>query len=38
MIRIGQSELRFTHDEVTDIDVALEQYRKKDEWKRGTSF
>jgi pSer/pThr/pTyr-binding forkhead associated (FHA) protein len=38
IIQIGASELRFTHDDVTDIDQALEQYRKKDEWKRGTSF
>ena len=38
IILIGQSELRYTRDEVDDIDMAIEQYRKKDEWKRGTSF
>ncbi len=38
IIRIGQSELRYTRDDVTDIDLAIEQFRKKDEWKRGTSF
>jgi pSer/pThr/pTyr-binding forkhead associated (FHA) protein len=38
IIVIGQSELRYTQDEVDDIDMAIEQYRKKDEWKRGTSF
>ena len=38
IILIGQSELRYTHDDVDDIDTAIEQYRKKDEWKRGTSF
>ena len=38
IILIGQSELRYTRDDVTDIDLAIEQFRKKDEWKRGTSF
>jgi pSer/pThr/pTyr-binding forkhead associated (FHA) protein len=38
VIVIGKSELRYTHDDVDDIDMAIEQYRKKDEWKRGTSF
>ncbi len=38
IILIGQSELRYTRDDVDDIDMAIEQYRKKDEWKRGTSF
>ena len=38
IIRLGQSELRYTRDDVTDIDLAIEQFRKKDEWKRGTSF
>jgi pSer/pThr/pTyr-binding forkhead associated (FHA) protein len=36
-IRIGQTELRYTQDDVTDVDAALEQYRKRDEWKRGTT-
>jgi pSer/pThr/pTyr-binding forkhead associated (FHA) protein len=38
VILIGQSELRYTRDDVTDIDLAIEQYRQKDEWKRGTSY
>ena len=36
VILVGQSELRYTRDDVTDIDLAIEQYRKRDEWKRGT--
>ena len=38
VIRIGQSEIRYTEDDVTDIDLALEHYKKTDEWKRGTTF
>ncbi|MHC4219070.1 MAG: FHA domain-containing protein [Planctomycetota bacterium] len=38
IIVIGGSELRYTSEEVDDVDLAIEQYRKKDEWKRGTSF
>ena len=38
VIRIGQSELRYTEDNVTDIDLALGDYKKTDEWKRGTTF
>ncbi len=38
IILIGQSELRYTRDDVTDVDLAIEQYRQKDEWKRGTSY
>jgi pSer/pThr/pTyr-binding forkhead associated (FHA) protein len=38
VILVGQSELRYTRDDVDDIDLAMEQYRKKDEWKRGTTF
>jgi len=36
VILVGQSELRYTRDDVTDSDLAIEQYRKRDEWKRGT--
>ena len=36
IILVGQSELRYTRDDVTDIDLAIEQYKKRDEWKRGT--
>ena len=38
VIRIGKSEIRYTQDDVTDIDLALENFRKTDEWKRGTAF
>lgn len=38
VIRIGQSEIRYSEDDLTDIDLALENYKKKDEWKRGTTF
>jgi pSer/pThr/pTyr-binding forkhead associated (FHA) protein len=38
IIVVGQSELRYTRDDVDDIDLAMEQYRKRDEWKRGTTF
>ena len=38
VIRIGQSEIRYTEDDVTDIDLALESFKKTDEWKRGTTF
>ena len=38
VIRIGQSEIRYTEDDVTDIDLALEHFKKTDEWKRGTTF
>jgi pSer/pThr/pTyr-binding forkhead associated (FHA) protein len=38
VIRIGRSEIRYTADDVTDIDLALDNYKKTDEWKRGTTF
>ena len=38
VIRIGQSEIRYTEDDVTAIDLALENFKKTDEWKRGTTF
>ena len=38
VIRIGQSEICFTEDDVTDIDPVLENFKKMDEWKRGTTF
>ncbi len=38
VIRIGQSEIRYTEDDVTDIDLALDHFKKTDEWKRGTTF
>lgn len=38
VILIGQSEIRYTQDDVTDIDLALEHFKKTDEWKRGTTF
>jgi len=38
VIRIGRSEIRYTEDDVTDIDLALDSYKKTDEWKRGTTF
>jgi pSer/pThr/pTyr-binding forkhead associated (FHA) protein len=38
VIRIGRSEIRYTEDDVTDIDLALDKYKKTDEWKRGTTF
>ena len=30
--------LGYTRDDVTDIDLALEHFKKTDEWKRGTTF
>ena len=38
VILIGQSEIRYTEDDVTDIDLALDHFKKTDEWKRGTTF
>ena len=38
VILIGQSEIRYTEDDVTDIDLALDHFKKTDEWKRGTPF
>jgi pSer/pThr/pTyr-binding forkhead associated (FHA) protein len=38
IIRLGQTEIRYTRDDVTDIDLALENFKKTDEWKRGTTF
>ncbi len=36
VIKVGQSQIRYTRQDFPDPETAWEHYKKKDEWKRST--